>query len=135
MTFAPGGVEQSCRVCRKPGNDDLRARWGCDEPTPYPQFLLDCPTCEGKHAECDDCRGIGRIEYRDCPFRHVTQRELDVCTAAVLIEQTGILPASGGWFEQSAVFLDAVSIVLREKAKYDEARQERHARQMRAAHG
>ena len=50
----------------------------------------------------------------------------EICRAASLLE-IGLLPSSGGWAEQSATFLDAVSIVLREKNRHAAIKRKRDA--------
>lgn len=46
-----------------------------------------------------------------------------MCNGAAFLEVGGVLPVGGGWADQSASFLDALAIVLKDKAKYDEVKQ------------
>jgi hypothetical protein len=84
--------------------------------------MFECPFCLGRLPSCPDCNGTGRIEVWECPNRRVKQRHLDVCSAAVFLEMGGVMPSTGGWAEQSATFLDALVIVCKERAHYEEQR-------------
>lgn len=114
--FGGGVVEQSCLVCKR--NPERRAAWGCDAPAPQPTLSIDCPFCERRFDDCPHCNGKGSIDFDRCPFALTSQRHFDVCQAAVFAE-VGLLPGTGGWAEQGCTFLDALCIVLREKAEYE----------------
>jgi hypothetical protein len=53
------------------------------------------------------------VPVRRCPNKLVTRRELDMVTAAALVEN-GVLPDVGGWQDQSATFTAAWPIVMHE---------------------
>lgn len=53
------------------------------------------------------------MPIRRCPNKLVTRAELELVTAAALVEQ-GVLPDAGGWTEQAALFTQAWPLVMSE---------------------
>ena len=101
-----------------------RKSWGCDKQTTDERYVyaISCPFCEGNLAACKHCHGTNQIRIDRCPFALVKRVHMDVCSGAVFLESGGVMPAAGGWNEQSPTFIEALTIVLREKAYYDEQR-------------
>lgn len=54
-----------------------------------------------------------------CPFSMLDRVHHDVCRA-VGMHEAGILPFEGGWYQQSATFIDALELVSGELARYRE---------------
>lgn len=112
VLWAPRGmVPQSCLQCAT-GTDDAarrRAEWGCDADTSAEQLVVPCWTCVGGVADCRTCSGEGQVPVHRCPNRFVTADTEAACRGAVLME-SGLLPGSGGWLDQSATMLDAMTV-------------------------
>lgn len=89
-----------------------------------PQFEIDCPVCKGMDAACQDCAGAGVIEYHRCPNTMFGPEHVDIVRGAGLLE-VGVLPASGGWADQAATWIDAVGVV---RASIDEIDRKRRAK-------
>lgn len=102
----------------------MRLEWGCEVPTEAPQFEVDCPFCEGLDPACADCGGKGALVFHRCPFALIGPDHLAICRAADLLAH-GLLPAAGGWAEQSAPFVDALLLVRRQQAEYQRKAHER----------
>lgn len=118
VLWTPGGLPQSCQQCRHPEHGpERRKQWGCDEPTEWEQLVADCVVCSGKSETCSHCNGEGKVRYYRCPNTLLKRDAADVCRAALMFEQ-GVLPVGGGWAEQSAPFIDALSIARSELAHY-----------------
>lgn len=76
-------------------------------------MVIACPTCAGKDPECQDCGGTNRVEIPGCP-RHRVKPEHEAAIHAALQMERGILPAGGGWLDQSATFVDAFAVLTNE---------------------
>lgn len=121
LVFGPAAPPQSCTQCRKPWNADLRVKWGCDAPTSAPQVkAMSCP-CFRQDPSCRECGGSGKISIHRCPRALVQEVHYEVCRAVTHLE-VGILPAAGGWGDQSASMVQAMKLVLSEKAAYEKQR-------------
>lgn len=112
-------MPQSCKVCRLPGNEELRESWGCDGESKVPFYIDDCPFCDGEAGTCLAGCNKGRLEFRRCPNATLPEEAHLVVRYAALIE-TGILPIAGGMEQQSASFVDALMIVLSKKGELEE---------------
>ena len=144
MRWGPDDLfEQTCTLC-SPDPDETdeeiaerrqrRARWGCDGPCdPSLRYRIDCVRCPPTRPrkQCRECHGTGYIEYDRCPFQVVPDDVWDICTSADLL-QNSILPGEGGFADQAAKWLDAVTFVLREKAQWDERKRETARRKAEA---
>lgn len=86
--------------------------WGCDEPTLHPQVVFTCPACRG--AGCGHCTG-GKARIYDCPQRLVTRHDWAVFKAFVQFDK-GMLPASVGFHEHAATFVQAMEYLSQLKA-------------------
>lgn len=69
---------------------------------------------------CVDCASTGRIEFRRCRSTWYGQEHLDVVRSVAMLEH-GVLPVSGGWTDQAAPWVDAVSVVQSEIEDYRRA--------------
>lgn len=117
-----------CRVCRR--DEDKRTEWGCDlelDPeTAEPVDQFSCWRCKPfyEDPECTVCAGSGRWRVYRCPNVLLEGFELtahQVCQDAILLD-TGILPAAGGWSDQAASWVAAVTFVAGQRAQYEAAR-------------
>lgn len=116
-----------CSRCRNEGMEVSRKLWGCDEPADRPVFevlaheggdelqpFFRCPTAvmsEGYHR--GDLIGVGAVIR---------------CYAQYLAHN--VLPASGGYADQSSSWGHAVEILDSERCRYEDmirAKQEREA--------
>jgi hypothetical protein len=117
MLLAPGGVEPTCLRCfdhENPEHQENRKRWGCDGPSKDPVLELEpCPFCRGELETCPECGGANRIPIFDCPNKLVELWHQEYVTAALMVDK-GILPDSGGWYEQSAKFVEAYPLLSSE---------------------
>lgn len=57
------------------------------------------------------------MPIRRCPRTVTTPEALELCSLAEMVE-VGILPGSGGWKEQAALFCDGARFVLNLRARY-----------------
>ncbi len=127
MAFGGHAWRQSCRVCRDHSNPDsarLRREWGCDEPTPEPQFELECPDCEGLHATCSTCSGSGVLSMHRCPLSVATAEHWAIIRAVDML-QHGVLPDAGGWAEQAGTCIDAMVLVLGARRRIEKRKRDR----------
>lgn len=108
-------MPQNCGQCR--GDENLRAQWGCDEPSKVLFLEHECVSCSG--AGCRDCKTTGVWRLDRCPYAVVPDEVWRVIEYSSLIE-AGILPISGGLEEQSHTFLAALRIAITEKAEHDQ---------------
>lgn len=130
MTYADDEWEQDCRVCKRPDKADLRKRWGCDEECePRRLSCVLCPADDPDPA-CQVCAGTGEWALNRCPNAYAGDEARRVVTAAGMIE-IGVLPASGGWDEQTALFHQAAGLALRERREADDARRDQEVRRGR----
>lgn len=119
-----GGFPQQCgKLCTDP---DQRLAWGCDGPTASELHVVElaCFVCHGKDEDCAECAGSGRIQIHECPWRLIQPEHEEAITAAVQMER-GILPAEGGWQDQSATFVAAYPLLLNEVAHWRNVAMER----------
>lgn len=112
------GYEQDCSRCHDP---ELRKRWGCDEATEEPQALIEpCPVCAGKNPSCEHCAGSNRMPVHRCPNALVDDNCRATLRAALMAEQSGVLPDSGGWQDQAATFVQAFPVAQQEIRHWQE---------------
>lgn len=104
----------------------MRKQWGCDAATKETQFTLQCLTCEGLDAKCPECKGTGTVEYHRCPHTYVDPQHWSIVRAVGMADR-GLMPAAGGWADQSATFVDALNLVRAEQRKYERAASKRAA--------
>lgn len=72
-----------------------------------------CSACGGEQNRartCDSCRGTGSETIRGCPQEHVPRDVWDAVVAASMAEQ-GTWPVSGGWLDQTAIFVESYRII------------------------
>lgn len=118
MRSAWGSVEPSCKVCRRPGNEDLRAQWGCDAPsTVGGVYFVTCPRCDGTDEECERCEGSGRALVPRCPNALADPAVIDALESYAILSNHGQYPVPGGRFAQTASFHRVCSVISAEKAK------------------
>lgn len=77
----------------------MKLEYGCDKDSPIP----------GKWR-------VGDVVFQRCPLKMVSNDVLPVLEVYNIF-RLGILPNSGGWFDQSAKFTQAAMILLSEDAK------------------
>lgn len=103
-----------------------RERWGCREPTPQPQFEIDCVWCRG--VGCGQCVG-GYQRLHRCPNALVAEAEvLDLVEAVQLFKQHSVLPIAAGWLDQTYAFVQALRVVEGELAAVRAERERRGKR-------
>lgn len=113
--MAPRGGQPTCTLCHDPDN---RRTWGCDEPAAEAVTrITPCYACQGMRDDCDECRGTNEVDVFECPNRLVHREHQDAVLAIVQMEH-GILPAPGGLYDQSATFVEAVPLLMREVAHW-----------------
>lgn len=133
----------SCPACVR-GGEILRDRWGCDRKAPAPVYATTCPRCAGFDEGCPEpdideetgensggCGGSGEAWQYRCPSSQVRADVWDVVRSYSLIE-SGMLPDEGGFYDQSAAFVDAVSVIGGERAKIEEERRAEAERKAKA---
>lgn len=106
-------TEASCAACHRPEFADRRRTWGCDEKTRAPLFAVPCHACpDTRYPEpgCTVCGATGWRQVHRCPMPAVAGAA-HVARAVLAAEQVGILPAKGGWFDQTASFERAMVMV------------------------
>lgn len=122
-----GEIAAACPRCRLA--PELRAQWGCDEPSTIGAYwFMRCPRCDGFDQACELCRGGGRAGMDRCPPSMVTRdagRVMDVYAAY----KNGVLPDPGGWYQQTALFGRVIRVVESEVSFIREARE--RARKMK----
>jgi len=118
-------------ACKDP---EHAKEWGCFEDAEDPCFWMECIWCQGHDDDCPRCGGEGRIPHHRCPNSQVKPEHLAMVSAVALVEQ-GVLPASGGWDDQSAAFVEAHPIVASEISKAREAAMDRAQRKARQKRG
>lgn len=79
-----------------------------------------CPELDPDPA-CHVCAGTGAWRLTRCPFVYTTHEDRKVVTCASLLDLS-VLPAPGGWQDQTAWFQQAALLALSEKRGYDEQR-------------
>jgi len=80
--------------------------WGCDAPSPEPQFYVDpCTGCDGTDAACAGCRGTGRETIYRCPV--LALPEIAGFLNVYLLYRKGFLPEPGGSLDQPNAFVEA----------------------------
>ncbi|MDD5762176.1 MAG: hypothetical protein PHP88_06655 [bacterium] len=95
--FIAGELEEyDCKTC----TDELQPMRGCTEDALRPLLVFEDKT-----------------ELLRCPVRCVTPDLWNVARA-YRYKEAGLMPASGGWMEQSATLLDAFELLDREIASY-----------------
>lgn len=126
LAYAPKELPQTCQRCRSDDEPDLRKQWGCDAPQSDPVQWIGCGECDGHDTSCRHCNGTGLLALHRCPWAMMDESPqcFEVVQYANLIE-AGILPVAGGLREQSAVFVDGLKHVLRNKAQIEKELRER----------
>lgn len=120
-------VEASCDVCRRPGHEEERIRWGCDHDLADPYDWIDCFRCSERSREfCQTCDGEGRIPVLRCPWSYVGPRERAVVESSLFLD-VNALPFGVGWSELPASFVDALELVSHERAEITRREHERQA--------
>lgn len=98
-------------MCRRPGNEELRTWWGCDDTAEQPFARLECPRCLGYDPKCELCEGHqDGVPMSDCPYR-VLPRHIQELVAWYGDWDKGRLPMDGGLLDQSAGFVDAMRTI------------------------
>lgn len=84
---------------------------------------MECPLCPDGDPDpaCEVCAGAGSWTLRRCPYVFTSHEDRKVVACANLVD-LGILPAPGGWQDQTAWFQQAASLAIGEKRAYEERR-------------
>lgn len=112
-----------CRLCHQSGNEALRREWGCDGLARRDLYEIGCSRCDGTDGGCSACKGRGSVGMRKCPGR-LLERRPDVARALdayMQLDARSVLPAEGGWLDQSAAFVDACAIIEQERNRVRDA--------------
>ncbi len=97
-------------------------------------FWRTCTACNGAGgAGCEVCGGDREPVFR-CPASHHTP-EIDAAFLAMDWAEAGVLPVAGGLLEQSASFVQFVSIVQAERAAIEREERARSERRKEMGHG
>ena len=121
--LSTGDLKQSCRVCRD--SAEARRLWGCEGPAKRPVYSIDCPACSGR--DCPSCDGRGFVEYYECPNR-VADAGAHEAIELFFLMKNGILPAAGGWYDQTIGFCAAMRFLSRLDAERERREFERAKR-------
>lgn len=80
----------------------MRVRNGCDGPTADELHTtsIECAACRGRNQACTHCDGTGTVRIRRCVWKLLEPVHVEVIEAALLVEH-GVLPAAGGWDDQT----------------------------------
>lgn len=110
--FEPRPLANDCRYCRNPQFSSLRAEWGCDAPTPFPQLVIPCVRCRGYDPDCEVCGGSDRESLYDCPSRLVASVRGEILEAVALhVHWPTALPFAGGLYDQPAQYVEAMQVL------------------------
>ena len=124
-------MEQSCLVCRRPGFAEERARWGCDHALDQPWDQVDCWRCRDEPRRwqqfCDVCDGERSLGLYRCPHAMVDDWIHTMMRNAQLMER-GLNPLGAPIDDWPAKVVDAVWLLLAEKARIEKQVMERAAR-------
>ena len=129
-----------CTRCRRPGSQELRASWGCDAPASRSVWESGCPRCGGADSECARCGGKGVASHRRCPEAII--REAPRSTQAVIellirayshYDRRNVLPAPGGWLDQTKSFILCVDLIDAERGYWEGLLNEHHDRERQRA--
>jgi hypothetical protein len=83
-----------------------------DKGTEQEPIEMQCPCCNGEG--CSECQ-MGMIQIIGCPNRYCST-VADVVRMSEFFDK-GLPPVAGGLLDQSAWFLDAVSVLRRDEAE------------------
>ena len=126
-----------CTRCRRPGSQELRKSWGCDEPSSRTVWESSCPRCSGTDSECERCGGEGTVGHNRCPAAmmqgcHPAQQvHVDLLLRAYShYDRRNVLPVSGAWMDQSRSFLAGVDLIDAERAFWDGIHRDHHDQEM-----
>jgi hypothetical protein len=119
-----GDALPDCAKCRKPEFAELRVTWGCDRPAEDPVFSITCSKCDpdDPDPDCAKCDGTGAIKHYRCMTKTIAEGDSAACWGFIrsfqMMEGNGILPDSGGWYDQTSMFADACSILRAERNQW-----------------
>ena len=129
-----------CARCRLKGSEELRLGWGCDAPAEYPVFDIGCSRCNGADYSCESCGGRGLIDLYRCPTGLLSdatpplRSKIDLLMRAYFhYDKRNVLPAEGGWIDQTRTFLAGVEIIDAEKGRLERVRSDKQERDAEAA--
>lgn len=127
LVHLAAGDAPDCTKCAD-GEAYVRREFGCDGPVsmyyeraPRPAVLYITCECGGKDPECQRC-ARGNMPLYHCPRRLLEAHPSggDVLRAFRACQHYPLLPASGGVAEQTAGFMEALSIYDSERHSIDE---------------
>lgn len=81
-----------------------------------------CSTCS--QVGCDDCNQLGYWIINGCPREFISRRMVDAINVATLCKD-GLMPESGGLFEQSSYFIELLNFLNSEETRIENERLER----------
>jgi len=97
-------------------------------------FWRTCTACGGLgDPACKVCSGDREPVYR-CPASHATL-EISAAFTALDWVEAGVMPVAGGLLDQSATFVQFVSIVTAERAAIEREERVRGERRKEMGHG
>ena len=102
----------------------MRKMFGCDDTAEHGSQVW-CWACRGAAGGCHVC-DHGRVTLDRCPNYH-RSAEVDLMLSAYGHYRSGFLPLAGGMFDQSGVYVDAMSFIAavvnqHEEIEMDKAR-------------
>ena len=128
-----------CARCRSKGKAQLREKWGCDaNSTKVASWWMGCD-CAGTNPDCPRCKGKGTVAMKRCPSS-MLESSSDSTISSLIMAMTlynqydarQVLPAPGGWLEQSPCFLALVQTVDGERGRWEKLRDEHSQRQRKS---
>ena len=129
-----------CARCRLEGSEELRELWGCDASSERPVFQVGCSACHGADYACPSCEGRGTIDLYRCPTGFLsaagilTRNKIDLLMRAYHhYDSRHVLPAEGGWLDQTRSFVLGVEIIDAEKGRLERLRTDKEHRDAEAA--
>ena len=129
-----------CGRCRRPGSEELRKSWGCDEESNREVWESSCPRCADTNSECERCEGTGVVAYHRCPSAMLRetpqylQVKIDLLMRAYShYDRRNVLPVAGAWLDQSRSFLSCVDLIDAERGFWDRIRNDHDMREMERA--
>lgn len=141
-------IPQTCRLCQQDDEQlakDYRLQWGCDDPLSVEEWhrnesadiasalaFSPCFRCDGDDPDCPVCEGTNQWKLLRCPYACIEPWHTDVCHGVVQ-QRHGLLPFTGGWMQQPALYVRASRIVQAELVRIESDEHERAVRKANRA--
>lgn len=73
---------------------------------------------------CRRCKGHGQVDLYRCPQATIDAEVWSAISAYRWLKEHGVLPLSGGLYDQPAIFVQSVNIIDNERHEIDKLRRE-----------